>query len=180
MRSLESYLSHARWLNPMAGSQLSKCMPYQLLLAQQVGLTVPRTTITNNPAAVEKILDKADHGRVVFKTMSPLFVPPDKTVRRSTEITKEFLSVSRASVGQCPAIYQELLQERRSDLRINVVGRSVFAIRTISTQKPDDKELYTEVQVRSHSEETRHGLFVKRFIKFQGACPCCKPCNYRQ
>ena len=164
----------------MAGSQLSKCMPYQLLLAQQVGLTVPRTTITNNPAAVEKILDKADHGRVVFKTMSPLFVAPDKTVRRSTEITKEFLSVSRASVGQCPAIYQELLQERRSDLRINVVGRSVFAIRTISTQKPDDKELYTEVQVRSHSEETRHGLFVKRFIKFQGACPCCKPCNYRQ
>ena len=77
----------------MAGSQLSKCMPYQLRLAQQVGLTVPRTTITNNPAAVEKIFDEADHGRVVLKTMSPLFVPPDKTVHRTTEITRVFIGV---------------------------------------------------------------------------------------
>ena len=78
--------------------------------------------------------------------------------------------MSPASVGQCPAIYQELLQERRSDLRINVVGRSVFAIR-ISTHELDDKELYSEVQVSSHSKETRHGLFAKRFVKISGCLP---------
>ena len=138
LRSLRSYLSHARWLNPMAGSQLLNCKPYQLRLAQQVGLTVPKTCITNNPAAVEKIFDKVHHGRVIFKTMSPLVVPPGNMMVFTTEITKEFPSLKRTSMAQCPAIYQELV-ERRSDLRITVVGRAVFPVRISSQTLPNRK-----------------------------------------
>jgi len=168
LRSLRSYLSHARWLNPMAGAQLLNCKPYQLRLAQQVGLTVPKTCITNNPVAVEKIFDEVHHGRVIFKTMSPLFVPPDNVVF-TTEITKEFPSKSRATMAQCPAIYQELV-ERKSDLRITVVGRAVFPVR-ISSQSlaekrdrldwrrhQDKDELFSEAQI---SES-----FKKRLLDF--------------
>ena len=162
LRSLASYLSHARWMNPLAGSQLRRCKPYQLRLALQVGMTVPRTTITNNPAAVQRIFDEVDHGRVIFKTLSPLIVSEDKQVY-TTEITKEFPSVSRATMVQCPAIYQELV-ERRSDLRITIVGRKVFAVR-ISSQTLDEEkdrldwrrcqekdELYSEAQVCYNSD----------------------------
>ena len=159
IRSLASYLSHVRWLNPLAASELLNCKPHQLRLAQQVGLTVPKTTITNNPAAVEKIFDEVDHGRVIFKSLTPLFLPPNKLLY-TTEITKEFPSASRDSITQCPAIYQELV-ERKSDLRITVVGRKVFPVRIASQILEDQKdrldwrrcqdkeELFSEAQVQS-------------------------------
>ena len=131
LRSLESYLSHTRWVNPFSALELLHCKSYQLKLAQEVGMTVPNTTITNNPRAVGRIFDEVDHGRVVFKSLTPLFLPPDKLLY-TTEITKEFPLQSAGGIVQCPAIYQELV-ERKSDLRITVVGRDVFAVR-ISSQ----------------------------------------------
>jgi len=157
IRSLESYLSHARWLNPLAVSELADCKPYQLRLAQEVGLTVPSTTITNNPVAVEKLFDRVENGRVIFKTMEKCFIPPD-IMLYTTEITTKFPSMSRTDIAQCPAIFQELV-ERRSDLRITVVGREVFVARIASQMLEEEKdrldwrrcqdrdELYTEVQV---------------------------------
>ena len=121
LRSLSMYLSHARWINPLTPQvDLLNCKPSQLRLAQQVGLTVPKTTITNNPPAVEKLFSKVENGRVVFKSLTGLFVPPDIGLF-TTEITKEFPSVSQDGIAHCPSIYQELV-ERRSDLRITVVG----------------------------------------------------------
>ena len=158
IRSLASYLPDARWLNPLATSELLNCKPYQLRLAQQVGLTVPQTIITNNPTAVGKLFEEVDHGRVIFKSMTPLFVPPDKLLY-TTEITKEFPFASSASITRCPAIYQELV-ERESDLRITVVGRAVFVAR-IASQILDERkdrldwrrcqdkdELYSKAQVQ--------------------------------
>ena len=137
IRLLESYLSHARWVNPLDAMQMANCKPHQLRLAQEVGLTVPKTAITNNPAAVEKLFDDADNGRVIFKTLNRLFIDPD-TMVYTTEIRKEFPSASRDRITRCPAIYQELV-ERKSDLRITVVGSKVFAAR-IASQKFEDEE----------------------------------------
>lgn len=157
VHSLESYLSHARWMNPLSSTGIVDCKPYQLLLAQEVGLTVPKTTITNNPEAVSKMFDKADNGRVVFKTLTRLFIPPDKQVL-TREIQKDFTSLSEISITKCPAIYQELV-ERRSDLRITVVGDKVFPVRIDSQTLDDERDrldwrrcqekehLYTKVQV---------------------------------
>ena len=156
--SLAYYLRHARWINPLSGAMLSDTKPYQLRLAQEVGLTVPCTTITNNPEAVEKIFD---HGRVIFKTISAL-MESSNTMVLTTEIPKEFPSKSKKSIAQCPAIYQKLV-ERRSDLRITVVGREVFPVR-IATQtlgeakdrldwrrQQDKNEIFSEAQVIYHS-----------------------------
>lgn len=177
IRSLESYLPDARWLNPMAASELLNCKPHQLRLAQQVGLTVPQTIITNNPSAVGKLFEQVDHGRVIFKSLTPLFVPPNKLLY-TTEITKEFPSVSQASITRCPAIYQELV-ERKSDLRIIVVGRAVFVAR-IASQILDEKkdrldwrrcqdkdELYSVAQVQG---------FL--FIIFEGHISCHLPLSF--
>lgn len=163
IRSLASYLPDARWLNPLATSELLNCKPYQLRLAQQVGLTVPQTIITNNPTAVGKLFEQVDHGRVIFKSLTPLFLPPDKLLY-TTEITKEFPSTSPASITRCPAIYQELV-ERKSDLRITVVGRAVFVAR-IASQILDERkdrldwrrcqdrdELYSVAQVSESFKE---------------------------
>ena len=138
LRSLASYLFHARWVNPFASLELLHCKPYQLKLAQEVGLSVPRTTITNNPGDVEKFFDEVDHGRAVFKSLTPLFLPPDKLLY-TTEIAREFPSQHSKRILQCPAIYQELV-ERRSDLRITVVGRDLFVVRIASQMLDEEKD----------------------------------------
>lgn len=158
LRSLASYLPHARWVNPLEATELLDCKPYQLNLAQQVGLTVPKTAITNNPTAVEKLFDEVDNKRVVYKTLERLLVSEDKMMF-TAEITKEFPSTNRAGMTQCPDIYQELV-ERRSDLRITVVGQELFVAR-IASQTLDEKkdrldwrrcqekeELYSKAQVQ--------------------------------
>ena len=138
IRSLASYLPHARWLNPLAASELLNCKPHQLKLAQQVGLSVPVTTITNNSAAVKNLFEQVDNGRVIFKSLTPLFLPPNKLLY-TTEITKEFSSESHNNIAKCPAIYQELV-ERRSDLRITVVDRKVFVARIASQMFDNEKD----------------------------------------
>lgn len=180
VRSLESYLSHARWMNPLSSTGIVDCKPYQLFLAQEVGLTVPKTTITNNPEAVSKMFDKADNGRVVFKTLTRLFIPPDKQVL-TREIQRDFTTLSRISITKCPAIYQELV-ERRSDLRITVVGDKVFPVRIDSQALDEERDrldwrrcqekehLYTKVQVLLFP--LTH--FMVKSILFQFKCtPSC-------
>lgn len=158
VRSLEAFLPHAEWLNTVAVTELLNSKPFQLQLAQKVGLTVPKTTITNNPEAVKELFDKVENGRVIFKSLTPLFLPPDKLLY-TTEIAREFPSHSHNSIAQSPAIYQELV-ERRSDLRITVVGREVFVARIASQilerekdrldwrRCQDNDKLYSEVQVQ--------------------------------
>ena len=94
---------------------------------------------------------------MIFKSLTPLFLPPNKLLY-TTEITREFPSRSQSSIAQCPAIFQELV-ERKSDLRITVVGGEVFVARiasqTLDEQKDrldwrrcqDKEELYSEAQV---------------------------------
>ena len=109
--------------------------PYQLRLAQEVGLTVPKTTITNHAASIEKLFDD---GRVIFKALSPPLTSTNEMVF-TKEITREFLPNFQASIAQCPAIYQELV-ERKSDLRITVVGRKVFVVRIASQTLEEEKD----------------------------------------
>ncbi|XP_044173441.1 uncharacterized protein LOC122957400 [Acropora millepora] len=166
IRSLASYLPHARWMNPLVAAELLNCKPHQLKIAQQVGLTVPKTTITNNPEAVGKLFEQVDNGRVIFKSLTPFFFPPDKLLY-TTEITKE--SLSRESIARCPEIYQELV-ERKSDLRITVVGRAIFAVRIASQildeakdrldwrRCQDKDDLYSKAQVSE--------AFKKRVLDF--------------
>ena len=83
------------------------------------------TTITNNAEAVETIFD---HSRVIFKTSSPLMKSSNKMVF-TTEITKE-LHRTRSVFPSAQAFQYQQLVEKGADLRITVVGRAGFSVRT--------------------------------------------------
>ena len=138
-------------MNPLNGSFLRDCKPYQQRLAQEVGLSVPRTTITNDVAAVEKALDE---GRIIFKAMSPLFTSEGQ-VFVPTEMTNESLSLYRTGIAKCPAIFQQFVK-KRSNLRVYVVGRTVSAVRIAAQahkKQEDLKAIYSATQVFYHSNE---------------------------
>lgn len=62
IRSWASYLSNVRRVNPVSSLDLAMCKPHHMLLTQQVELTVPKSVITNNPVAVEKLDGKRTRG----------------------------------------------------------------------------------------------------------------------
>ena len=75
-----------------------------------------KTTITNNPAAVEKLFKEGDNGRVIFKSLTGHFLTQDIALY-TTEITQGLPSFSQGSITQCPGIYQELIDRRSDDVR---------------------------------------------------------------
>jgi glutathione synthase/RimK-type ligase-like ATP-grasp enzyme len=114
-----------------ASSNYSK--PYQLGLLADVGLTVPDSLVTNEPAAAEAF--DAEHPRgVIFKAVSnmPTFaqrLTPDR----------------RARLGKLP-IAPTLFQEevRGADYRVHVVGERTFVTRLESSDVDYRRALVTD------------------------------------
>jgi glutathione synthase/RimK-type ligase-like ATP-grasp enzyme len=94
--------------------------PLQLRLADQLGLRIPDTLITNDPVAAEAFVER--HGqRVVHKTISPprhRFLATQKWSPSDREALKDLVLA--------PTIFQEMISDCR-ELRITVIGDQLFA-----------------------------------------------------
>jgi hypothetical protein len=113
-------------LDPWARIRLAESKQLQLELARAVGLAVPRTLITNDPAAVRAFWDECA-GRVVTKMMASFAIHEDgkEKVVFTTPLKTDDLD-ALDGLRLCPMTFQEQL-EKRIELRVTVVGRRVFA-----------------------------------------------------
>jgi hypothetical protein len=60
-------LDGVRWVNHPLRNAAADYKPAQLALAQRLGLTVPPTLVTNDPAEAREFIDA--HGQVIYKTL---------------------------------------------------------------------------------------------------------------
>lgn len=109
----------ATWVNdPDRDEQASRKM-WQLRLAADLGLRVPRTLMTSDPWAARQFI--ADEpGRVVFK---PFGGSPDTW--RETRVVGADESELIDHVRFAPVIFQEAI-EGGTDIRVTIVGDQVF------------------------------------------------------
>jgi hypothetical protein len=93
---------------------------WQLRVARAAGLEVPRTCITNDPAAARAFLDEAGGGPVVYKALS---ATPEtwRETRMVGPAERRLLPLLR----HAPVIFQEYVPG--VDLRVTVVGERIFA-----------------------------------------------------
>ncbi|GIG20754.1 hypothetical protein Cch01nite_14780 [Cellulomonas chitinilytica] len=91
----------------------------QLRAAELAGLRVPRTLVSQDPAAVRAFCTEV--GDVVVKAVRGLAHRPQQTSAMDVAV------VDDASIRLCPAIYQELVPGRRH-LRICCFGERVLAV----------------------------------------------------
>jgi glutathione synthase/RimK-type ligase-like ATP-grasp enzyme len=112
----------AAWINHPVYDDIASRKPYQLEMAKSVGLKVPATLITNNPAAAQGFIERLGVGRVVHKT----FVATEQFWRETRLVTEAELRVLDA-VRHAPVIFQELV-EADADVRAIVIGETVFAV----------------------------------------------------
>jgi hypothetical protein len=111
-----------RWMNVPALDERASHKPFQLRVAAEVGLTVPRTLMTSDPDRARAFIEELGVGRVVFKTFAAT-----ATVWRETRLVRPQEVDILDAVRQAPVIFQEYV-EATSDVRVTVVGEEIFAL----------------------------------------------------
>ncbi len=135
---------HVLWLpsDPLNGSPRWQNKLSELIYAERVGLRVPESICTNDPA-VAKAFIKRHRGQVLFRDFSS---------RRHYLFRTVFANPSAKSLRQlvnAPCVFQRYV-EKEFDVRAVVVGDRVFACRINSQASPAarvDWRIYDDARV---------------------------------
>jgi glutathione synthase/RimK-type ligase-like ATP-grasp enzyme len=128
---------NARWVNPPASNIEADGKPEQLRRAARLGLDVPPTLVTNDVAAARMFVER--HERVVCKRLYSARVPrgrgEDDGLFYTSVVTLDDLSPT-SGFGAEPYLLQALV-EKRSDLRVTVIGDDAYACEIASQNQPE-------------------------------------------
>jgi RimK-like ATP-grasp domain len=107
-------------VNRPSAMSTNSSKPYQLELIRALGMAVPETLVTTDPAAVLSFLD--EHGEIIYKSVSGVR-------SKVSKLRPEHLE--RIGHGSsCPTQFQQHISG--VDYRVHVVGDAVFTARLVS------------------------------------------------
>jgi hypothetical protein len=109
------------WVNRPELDEVAHHKPFQLAVATEVGLEIPRTLITNDPDEARRFADELGAERVIYKT----FLATEQHWRETRALRAEELPLLDR-VKLAPVIFQELVPAEE-DIRVTVVGDTLFA-----------------------------------------------------
>lgn len=127
--ALEGFLDalhDARWVDDLDRQRNAENKQRQLRLAERAGLRVPRTLVTNDPAAARQFFAETE-GQTVAKLLRPLAV--------SMDAVQPFVYTNRVreadlrgadALRHSPMVFQELIP-KACELRVAYVAGEVFA-----------------------------------------------------
>jgi MvdC family ATP-grasp ribosomal peptide maturase len=127
--ALEGFLDalhNARWINNLQRQRAAENKQRQLRLAQRAGLRVPRTLVTNDPAAARQFFAETE-GQTVAKLLRPLNVSMDADAQPfvyTSRVREEDLAGAEA-LRHSPMVFQELIPKER-ELRVAWVAGKTF------------------------------------------------------
>lgn len=122
------------WMSHPGHVWIAEFKPYQLQIAKQVGLRIPKTIVSNDPVAI----------RAAYHEIGPLIVKPtrsgyfrqgdDEYSIFTSRLTEEHLD-RLDDAKWSPSIYQEWVR-KRYDIRVTCVGSRIFAAAIHSQTDP--------------------------------------------
>jgi glutathione synthase/RimK-type ligase-like ATP-grasp enzyme len=119
----------AFWVNDPSRDAAAAHKPWQLALAQEIGLEIPDTLMSNDPAAFEDF--RRRHGdKLVYKQFLAL---PDAW--RETRLLRPEDEAHLDSLRLAPVIFQRFV-EAAADIRVIAIGRELFAAATDMRDMP--------------------------------------------
>jgi len=110
----------AFWVNQPQRDLIAGHKPYQLALAQQIGLSIPITLITSDPQEARDFWQRHEHN-VIYKQFRAL---PDAW-RETRRLRAEETALSE-NVRTAPVIFQRFV-EAAADVRVTIIGDEIFA-----------------------------------------------------
>lgn len=136
-RGLYAVMENALWVSRPDALEFAAHKTRQLELARHLGLRIPRTLSSNNPSAIKDFYS-ACSGKVVVKASGPGWVAGDENSPPSFLLTNRLAArdlLSEDALAVVPATFQEEIP-KRYEIRANVVGRRVLAIKIDSQKSP--------------------------------------------
>lgn len=123
------YSLNCYWMNPPTADEISQRKIRQLQVARQVGLAIPETLVTNEPAVARDFVQLHGLGNVIRKAFRNIAQAP----RETSVVSEEDLALID-SVKYAPVIFQRYVPADL-DLRVTVVEDEIFA--TAIRSQPD-------------------------------------------
>ena len=115
-----------RWMSHPAAVWQSEYKPFQLSLATEVGLQIPRTVVTNDPPTIRNLFAELGGNMVVKPSRTGYLTHSGEDYAIFTSRVLEEHLDELESARWSPAIYQALVP-KQFDVRVTIVGRRVFA-----------------------------------------------------
>jgi glutathione synthase/RimK-type ligase-like ATP-grasp enzyme len=109
------------WVNHPTKDEIAHRKVYQLRVAQEVGLTIPNTLVTNDPTKARDFVANQGCTKTIYKAFSATMQD-----WRETRLLKPDELTLIDQVRYAPVIFQEYI-EAACDLRVTVVGQDIFA-----------------------------------------------------
>jgi hypothetical protein len=110
-----------RWVNPPDLDELAHHKPYQLAVAAEIGLAIPRTLITNCPVDARTFAQELGPDATVYKT----FLATEQHWRETRLLRMDEVDLLDR-VRLAPVIFQEFVPAA-ADIRVTVMGERMFA-----------------------------------------------------
>lgn len=123
-----------KWMSHPAAVWRAEFKPFQLSIAVECGLPIPRTIVTNDPSAIRSAFSEFN-GMIVKPVRSGFIVNEGQEFSIYTsKIVEEHLA-DLDDARWSPAIYQQLIP-KRFDIRVTRVGERLFAVAIDSQSDP--------------------------------------------
>jgi glutathione synthase/RimK-type ligase-like ATP-grasp enzyme len=123
-----------RWMSHPAAVWQAEYKPFQLALASELGLHIPRTIVTNDPQVIRAAFTEFQEMIVKATRSGNVTQKGQEFAIFTSRVLKEHLDEIE-SARWSPAIYQALVP-KRFDLRVTIVGRKIFAAAIDSQSDP--------------------------------------------
>jgi len=132
---VEAPLKHQRWSAADADA-VGELKPYQLRLAQRLGMRTPKTLLTNNPDEVVRLVKGTDQ-RIVYKafTGGVIHYPGAFPSGLLTTVVGDEILQYADRIRHTMCMFQEYI-DKAYEIRLTVVGNTFFPV-VISSQEMD-------------------------------------------
>jgi glutathione synthase/RimK-type ligase-like ATP-grasp enzyme len=132
--------TRARWVNDPVRQEAASRKTWQLALAREIGLAVPRTLVTNDPARARAFVRSCGRRDGAWNAVTKLVGPTEEVSRGTLVVTDEHLRALDA-LRFAPLVHQEYVPG--VDLRVTCVGGRLFAVEVDAhrTAAPHDSRL---------------------------------------
>jgi hypothetical protein len=158
----------AFWVSPPDAIRQAELKMLQLERAQQLGLAVPRSLVTNTPEDVHHFF-RLCHGNIVIKAVGRATIKDDEKNHRILYTRRVRLEdLSNAQVMEGVRVTAHLFQERvpkAFDLRVVVIGKQMFAAEMHdpeAVENTDFRLAYDRLIYKEHHlpDDLKHRLFA--------------------
>lgn len=164
------------WLSNPVHLERARKKVLQLKIARELGFTIPRTIITNDPEQVTGFFESCDE-RIIFKAIHHEMLDYKDTSFniQTTLIGREHLA-QLGLVKKQPSLFQEFI-DKEYELRVTVVGDEIFPVKidsqeysetAVDWRNPDfiQKLRYTPVSLPKDIVDRCHSMLKMLGLEF--------------